>query len=530
MHHHLIQGRRKAALFRRRGHGVLRSRSVSRWFCGRRRGFLLLEALIGIVLFVIFASGVVVAFVTAQENTIVTSDQRQGVELAERALEVAASIRDQDFDALVPGTHGFAYNGSAWTLSGSSTSHPGGFSTALTLTSLGSGVVRATSLTTWTHRRGGQVSTSLSLDLTDWRSVLGVAGTCSALSLRGSYVDAGTPLFTRAVRSGDELYVGSDVSSGGAGIYVFDVSADAVPVRINTGFSLGYTVRDVAVQGNVLYLLTDDPNEEIQAYDVSDPTSFGASQKLATYNLDASALGRAITLDSVSSTYVTFLVVGAQDHASHPQLLALSTNKTYSGSVVTALSLSLSGSLLDAGGDVLDLSVASPSTIYAARTQDGSELRVYNTEQTTNTGSVTLAVASGTGYNLTDVQNAQAVAASGTSALIGRVDGSGIEELVLFPLSLTSAPSMPPGPWYHEIGADVNGIELDLAGSCAFIATANTGKELIMLKPSVLRAGGSPETATYDATSGDGRGVTYNASHNRVYLLTNKGVHAFQPS
>ncbi len=488
-----------------------------------------MEGLLGIVLFVIFVSAVAMTFIVAQDMTLNSGDTARANFLTEQALEVAASIRDKSFSSLSVGTHGFGKQAGQWRFTGTATTSTGGFTTSLAVSSLAADAVRATATTVWTSRRGGTGTVTLIQDFVDWEKTVGAAGNCATLTTIGTAVETGTPLFNRAARQGETLFVTSETSAGGAGLYLFNLANEASPARLAASFHLGAGGHDLALVGSVLLVLTDDPAAEVKVYNVSTPSSFSASALLTSYNLPGSARGRSLLVQAIGPALETIVLVGAADDASEDQLLALRLHQTLdaNGLPVTA-SFELAGSRHDAGGAVTGLATVSPYLVYASDSMNTSELRTFSLAD--NGSAVTMAIATGTGANATDIQDGQAVAVAGTGALLGRANGAAIEELLLYPLSLTGAPSASTGPWVHEIGGSVNGLAMDLPGSCAFAATGNPTKELIMLSPSVLKAGGSPERATYNATTGDGRGVTYDFANNRVYLLTNSALHIFRPA
>ncbi len=484
----------------------------------------------GIVLFVIFVSAVAMTFLVVQDMTANAGDTARANFLSEEALEATASIRDQSFSSLSVGTHGLGKSGGKWTWSGANTTSTGGFITSVSISSLATDTVRATATTQWAQRRGGTGSVTIIQDFADWKKTIGQAGTCTSLSLQGSAVDAGTPLYNRAIRRGNTLFVTSEISAGGAGLYAFDISNEAAPTRLSTTFSLDVAGGDVALMGDVLFVLTGSNTSELRAYDVSDPASLDAGDLLTSVDLPGSGRGRSLLLQAIGPSLNTSLLVGLSDDASEDQLIAYSVATTLDeNGNVTGVSLTPAGTLHDSGGSVTGLATVSPYLIYASDSMNTSELRAFSLNDDGD-GIVTLRIASGTGANATDTLDGLTVAAAGTGTLLGRANGAAIEELLLYPLSLTGAPASDTGPWVHEIGGSVNGLALDLPGSCAFAATENTTKELIMLSPSLLQAGGAPERATYNATTGNGRGVTYDATSNRVYLLTNQAIHIFRPS
>ncbi len=163
------------------------------------------------------------------------------------------------------------------------------------------------------------------------------------------------------------------------------------------------------------------------------------------------------------------------------------------------------------------------STLYAATGEDVSELRV---------GSVASPSApqlpSGSGYNLTDVLDGQAIGLAGTGVVLGRANGAAIDELVLFSVASAAVPTTP-GPWYLDAGGTVYGIDVEPGGHYAFAATGNGSKQFTVLSlwgwPN-----GSPEAASLSTATGDGRGLAYDAWKDRVYLVTNSAFLVFRPS
>ena len=65
-----------------------------------RDGFLLLDVLVGVAVFAVFAGIIGVTMLASQESTLGSGDRMRGVYLADEALETVRSVRDQDFDSL----------------------------------------------------------------------------------------------------------------------------------------------------------------------------------------------------------------------------------------------------------------------------------------------------------------------------------------------------------------------------------------------------------------------------------------------
>ncbi len=470
-----------------------------------RPGFLLVEALIGIVLFGIFLGSVGVSFLASFNSSIAAGDRMEGTMLAQQALEGALSMRDASFSSLSAGTYGVVIKNGVWAYSGSSVRTSDGFATAVTVSSVSSGLARATAKTTWNNGQGRSGSVLLGIDISDWRSTK-TQGNWLAPVQKGSYVDAGTPLFQNAVRYGNYLFVGSDRTSGGAGLYVFDITSESAPARVASSFNLGASCLGLSLRGSKLYVLTDDSSTELRVYDVSSPTSFSSSNLVTTYDLPGSGLGLSTVLNG------KMLYVGAKANAGTSQLYSFVTS--------TDGILTLSGSLVDTGG-INALSVRG-NTVYAADTDNTSELRVIDVSVAGSPRLVT-----GSGVNLTDTLDGSAVAVNGTGVVLGRLTATATEELVLFDVSTLKVPA---SSWVFDLGDSVRAIAADSAGKYAFVASDAANKEFTVIDLALMRQNQNPQVALFHSTQGLGRGLTYDAWKDRVYLLTNKAVYILGPT
>ncbi len=443
-----------------------------------------------------------------QQNTAAGGDRVRATYAAISAIEAAHSIRDGSFAGLTAGTHGYALNGAhTWVFSGTSMTVSGGYVTALSASSASTDWVSLTSVVDWQHGifRAGRVT--LKTELTNWRTTR-ATGDWSGLSLQGTY-DAGSNIdFNDIAVSGNYAFVTTETSGGGPGIYIFDISNLASPARVAASASFGRAAYGIVVKGSVFYVLTDDPSAEIRAYSVGTPTVFDASANLlTTYNLSGSAL--ATSLDIEGST----LVVGAQYDATNAEL--------YSFDISSPTAIVARGNLQVAAG-VNGVAVSGTGVFLA--TADTA-------------GEMTEAVLSGTGglsypvtpqYNLTSTEVGRSIAVSGTSAVLGRLRGTSIQEMVLLNGKFGGgSPPPSPGPWYHEGSGSVVAVDMDGSRCYAFLAADSSGKavQVVHLKNSAL-----PESATYNSTYGRARGLFYDLSRDRLLTVTRRAFLIFQPS
>ncbi|MBI3618989.1 hypothetical protein HY213_03060 [Candidatus Peregrinibacteria bacterium] len=544
-----------------------------------RPGTLLLDVILGIALFMIFLGALGTTLINGEEATEASGDRVRGTSIAQQAIEASQSIRDQDFSLLTVGTHGVRVNSTTgkWEFNGSQSSSSGGYLTSVTVDSMSDGSVFVTATTTWTRIPNRPGGVSLSMILSNWQKSLQI-GNWGTFTLTGSYIvtGGGTPLFNDVALSGNFAYVSSETSGGGAGLYILDVSTPTNPVRVNSSFSLGYAGYAIAIRNSVLYILTSDANGEIKAYDISTPAS---PVFLTSYDLPGGGAAKALFiygsklyvgatgLSGATNAWLPRTVIIARSQPDLPEWIvprALASNNhcfdghgheqnCSSASSAGSSSSSSSSGPYPNGNDFFVFDISNPSAIvyksslyvqgvndiavtgtsaYLASPLDTAELRVVNV---TNPKSVQFATGSvnaapNGGYNLNDrTLDGLTVATTGTSGLIGTEHGGAIQELVLFDIKYPGVPMPPPGPWYYYASGSIVKAAGDPSGCYAFIATSWRTQMLQVLK---LQDHSLTKLQFYTAPSSannGARGMFYDASHDRVYVVNQNGVFIFQP-
>lgn len=469
-----------------------------------RSGFLLVEALVALAMFAIFLAAVGVAMISSARSSASAGDRARGAMLTQAALGGVQNIRDVSFANLTAGSKGVRLGSGAlglrWIFDGSSIRTSDGYTTSVLIESLSSTRVRATARTWWNFGVGRSGSVVMSQELTDWKAGK-VIGNWATPTLKGSYTAPSTALFNDVALYGNYAFASSEISSGGRGLYVMDVTSATAPTRVASAFDLGVAGRQLAVYGTTLYIVTGSSTQEIRAYDISSPATLSSSDLVASYNLPGTARG--LSLAIVGSK----LVVGASYDTTEKELYVFD---------ISALSaITLQGSQ-DSDGSINSLAVRGANVLYAASSADIAELRIGDI---VNPASPRLP--SGSGYNLTDTLDGTAVAQTGTAAVLGRANSSSIEELVLFDVQAKSVPTPPPGPWYFNIGGTVNGIEPEPGGRYVFMAANGTSKQLRVVDLWRWETASLPEKGYYTVAAGNGRGLAYDAWKDRVYLVTN---------
>ena len=342
----------------------------------------------------------------------------------------------------------------------------------------------------------------LQTELTNWRTA-GSVGNWGSLTVDGSITQGSDALFTDIVVSGNYVLVAGDDSSGGAGLYVYDISNTASPTRVNTLFNLGHGALALALRGKTLYVLTDDPSNEIKVYSV---TGLPSLSYRTSYNLPGSARGTSI------ANYGAMLYAGTVYGSGGGDKEFFAFDIANSGSIVLKSSFD--------GNDGYNTIALSGTSAYLATGDDAYELTVMNVE---NSGS--LVYATGQGYNLSGTQNGLAAAISGTSAILGRERGTSIQEFILFKIPNGGVPSTP-GPYYHEMSGSVLDLAVDTSGCYAFAATQQKWKALQVIN---INSTSLPEKTSYTLGSGQGRSVFYDMTRDRLFFATDTALYIFRP-
>ncbi len=467
-----------------------------------RPGFLLVEALIGIAVFAIFLAGIGTTLLYGQENTIMAGDRIRATTASMRSLEAARAVRDGAFSSLAAGTYGAKIGADGkWSLVAGAQTLTGSYVASLTLTASGADWMKVDALSKWKHGYARSGAVLLSTDITNWRTTTALAD-WRTLTVDGTFAPGGNVLFTRAVIGGSALYVAAGNS---VGLYVVNIANTASPTRIATSFSLGVAGYDVAVRGDRLYVVAADSSAELKVYNIANPD---APSLVTSVNLPGSSRARSLAITD------RVLLVGMTQSAVSGEHELLAYNISSTGS-----SIPLIDSEDDAGS--VNAIAVSGTGVYLASSDDSYELRAYRIYD-----SGSLVVASVPGYNLSDrTLDSQAIAVTGTSAIIGSLKGS-IQEMVLF----NARPKVPTltstGPWYHEGSGSVVGIAMDPSRCVGFLA-ADSGRKALQVVH-VRDTASLTELTTHTSTTGKGRGVLYDPVRDRVFLLTDQAVVIFR--
>ncbi len=472
---------------------------------GTREGSLLLEAIIAIGVFSLFLAGIGLSLLVGERSTVAAGDRVRAAFLAEQQLEGVRQMRNTSYASVTTGQHGIALGSSGWAWSGS-TLKVNGYTGSVTVSSVGTDWLQAVSNVRWDFGKARSGSVVLTTYLTDWRKVATV-GNWANMTRIANVTPSGTPDFQKVAVSGTYAFLTGTQASGGKGLYIYDISNPASPTQVNTSFNLGASAYGLAIAGNRLYLATNSATQEVQVYDITDPTTMTTSSLVNSFDLPGSGNARSITV------YGSHVFVGTLDDPPNKQFTSIEMSET--GPMVQNDALGMSGS-------VLDLALQD-GYAYAATAYNTGEVQVADIFDPEN-----LTFAPGTGVDMTDTYDAYAVALSGTSALVGRALGSSIDELTLYDVGLSPVPSPPPGPWTVEIGSAVNDLATIFGNKYAFVANGTNNAEIKVIDLVKFAQSAAPVVKNYD-TNATMKGVYYDWQTDRLFSVSAGNFMVFAP-
>jgi len=471
----------------------------------KKRGSLLLEAIIAIGIFAMFLTGIALSLLAGQRSTIAAGDRVRGAFLAQEQLEGVRQMKNVSFASVTTGTHGITLGPSGWTWSGTSI-RANGYTGSLVITQEGTDWLKAVSRAQWNFGKARSGSVLLTTYLTNWRKIATV-GNWAAMTRIANISQSGTPDFQSIAMSGTYAFITGTQSSGGKGLYVYNITNPANPIAVSTSFNLGASAYGIAIASNRLYLATDSTTQEVQVYDISNPTTLTTADLINTYDLPGSGKARSIAV------YGSNVFVGTLDNPPNKQFYSIEMSET--GPMIENDSFNMSGSVLGLG--------LQDGYAYAATSNNTGELEVVDIFDPEN-----LTFAPGTGIDITDVHDALSLALSGTSALIGRQNGSTIDELILYDIGQSPVPSPPPGPWTLDVGGDVTSITTIFGSKYAFIAGSANNAQVKVLDLVKFAQSQAPVVKTYNAQA-TMRGIVYDWQTDRLFGITSSALMVFSP-
>ena len=217
-----------------------------------RRGFLLIEVLLSISVFVLAVLAFSGALMYGQENVNLAGARSRAVFLAEEGLEVVKNMRDNDFVNLADGTYGLVVSGSNWIFSGAN-DITDIFTREVQIATVDANTKQITSNITWPQNLQRQGNISLVTYLTNWQDLVSVGPQADSLIVDTISADVNPGDNTEAIGITLENTGATDIiidrmivswSGGGNNNHLRGVTIDEISVwsgNVNPGADIDIT-------------------------------------------------------------------------------------------------------------------------------------------------------------------------------------------------------------------------------------------------------------------------------------------------
>jgi len=136
----------------------------------KKNGFSLVEVLLAIAVFTLFAIAFIGALISGQESERLSGERARANFIAKEGLEGVRNIRDENFDNLITGTHGLVISGDEWSFSGSSDT-VGIFTRSIIISDIDLNTKSVISTVTWQQNAQRTGSVTLETRFTNWQKI-----------------------------------------------------------------------------------------------------------------------------------------------------------------------------------------------------------------------------------------------------------------------------------------------------------------------------------------------------------------------
>lgn len=494
--------------------------------------FSLIEVLLGLTLFALFASGIFYLSADTTDYDVRQNLTSEATRYAEEGLEATRMIRNVDFLELTSGAHGLQYTGDAWAFFGTSESIDNFYTRTVTISDvyrdasgniaaadkLDPSIKKVVSTVSWTWRGFLPQSLSLTTYLTDWAGnqwtqttcTEFTAGTFSSTQSTGASsppanncvltltLSEGASTFFKSVDVGDH---GNDVAVAGnyaylatnkngegegggdddhdtGGLAISNIADVNNPYLVKQ-FDIGGKGRYVYKSGNYLYMGVEDSNKGLAIVDVSNVNSpvLKSQTNVGGYGNQTFVVGNYLYMGSEYSTYGFYIY-----DISNP-------------------SAPVRKSRLNVGGAVISVQV-SGNYAYIGTKNGSREFQIVNISNPTSPSVV--------GYlNLSN--SVQAIGLNGVTAYLGLTTAT--NGFVTVNISNVSKPTL---LGTVNIGSQIQ--DIGILGNYAYLALnmQNSGLGVMnIVSPT------SPHLSYTQDVQGKGTGVAVSGNYVYISLDTN---------
>ncbi|MEK7146446.1 MAG: prepilin-type N-terminal cleavage/methylation domain-containing protein, partial [Patescibacteria group bacterium] len=289
-----------------------------------KKAFSLIEVLLAVTLFAIFAVGIVYVSLDTLQKTAKVELENEGLGYASEGLEAIYALRAEDYWQLSSGSYGLSLVGDSWTLTAAPEIIDTFYERTITIEdvyrdpsgnivdaggTLDIKMKKITSEVTWTWRALLPRTVRLVTYLSDWPGDEWIQTTCSEWSATGTsfnstdYTETPAPpanncaLDLTSVEAPSDFYESVDIGEHGAdvdvsgtiaylaseksaqGLSVVDISDVENPVILRK-LDIGGKGRSVRKNGNYLYMGVESGSNGLAIINVTDPANPSITSQL----------------------------------------------------------------------------------------------------------------------------------------------------------------------------------------------------------------------------------------------------------
>ncbi|MBI2645180.1 prepilin-type N-terminal cleavage/methylation domain-containing protein [Candidatus Uhrbacteria bacterium] len=390
------------------------------------KGFLLIEVMLAIAIFLLLISTLTGAYLTGQESSVLAGNRARATMLAQEGLEATRNIRDASFTNIGNGLHGLSISSNQWGFSDTSDATDSFFTRQIAVSSIDADRKTVTSTITWQQNPSRTGTISLVTRLTNWFGTKkGSAPSliaCFNLDVQNSSNEAADGI--SIATQGNYLYLGRQ-NNNGYEFFVFDATTSSDPTLLGT-LTTGDTANDIVVTSTYAYIASSDNSGELTVVDISDPTTPMVALKfdLTTANSgNANADALAVSLGANNTLYLT------RKNSAGKEFYVFNISVPSTPTLISSI---------DLAGDVKETGVIG-NYVYGASSDNSQEFQIINA--TTSTApSLVASLNLNEGATQPDALSI-AVSASTNTVYLGR-DGSAAPEFYIINVTDPLAPSI----------------------------------------------------------------------------------------
>jgi len=416
----------------------------------------LIEVLLAMTIFTVGLSVIWVMYLNALNTGRANAERASGNQLALEGIEALRAIRDDNFSSLSNGTWGLTTTGGRWALSSASDTQ-GFYTRQVEISLLDADRAAVTTTVTWNFTPTDQASTTFATILTNWRKITPDAPWTDPVVVTSTRTIAGiTSMFIKDNR----LYITTAVTHDDSWLLIYDITNETNPVLLSQ-LSLDEELYAVRVTGDTAYLGAGGHNpSEIDIVDVASsthPVAEGTIKITGSEDIHGLAISGNLlhVVRGPQGGQATYFIYDITDPP-HP--------------------VRLGGLNLGGGGYDVVVKDGSPPFAFITSGNNLQEFQIVNTSNPAN-------LAVGGSADMVGLEDAQVLAVTGTTALVGSASRNSAPEFYVYNIANPLAPS---ALSTMEIGADINAIALKVPvngenNNLAFVGTSSSSHDFMTI-------------------------------------------------